>query len=282
MAQIELKDVNFIYSQGTNNETTALSDANLTIGDNEFVAIIGHTGSGKSTLIQLMNGLLKCASGEVLIDGNNIDDKDFHKIELRKKVGIVFQNPESQLFEETVLKDVCFGPKNLGFSDEEAEKKAIEAMELVDVPKHSYEKSVFEISGGQKRRVAIAGVLAMEPDILILDEPTSGLDPKGRNKIMKLVNQLHEEKGITIIWVSHNMEQVGKYAKRIVVMNEGEILFDDDAKKVFAKTKELEEVGLKAPAVSTIMSKLKEAGLDVDTSIINIEEAKNSILDAMK
>ena len=282
MAQIELKDVNFIYSQGTNNETTALSDANLTIGDNEFVAIIGHTGSGKSTLIQLMNGLLKCASGEVLIDGKNIDDKDFNKIELRKKVGIVFQNPESQLFEETVLKDVCFGPKNLGYSDEEAEKKAIEAMELVDVPKHSYEKSVFEISGGQKRRVAIAGVLAMEPDILILDEPTSGLDPKGRNKIMKLVNQLHEEKGITIIWVSHNMEQVGKYAKRIVVMNEGEILFDDDAKKVFAKTKELEEVGLKAPAVSTIMSKLKEAGLDVDTSIINIEEAKNSILDAMK
>ena len=282
MAQIELKDVNIIYSQGTNNETTALKDANLTIGDNEFVAIIGHTGSGKSTLIQLMNGLLKCASGEVLIDGKNIDDKDFNKIELRKKVGIVFQNPESQLFEETVLKDVCFGPKNLGYSDEEAEKKAIEAMELVDVPKHSYEKSVFEISGGQKRRVAIAGVLAMEPDILILDEPTSGLDPKGRNKIMKLVNQLHEEKGITIIWVSHNMEQVGKYAKRIVVMNEGEILFDDDAKKVFAKTKELEEVGLKAPAVSTIMSKLKEAGLDVDTSIINIEEAKNSILDAMK
>lgn len=282
MAQIELKNVNFIYSQGTNNETKALKDANLTIGDNEFVAIIGHTGSGKSTLIQLMNGLLKCASGEVLIDGKNIDDKDFNKIELRKKVGIVFQNPESQLFEETVLKDVCFGPKNLGYSDEEAEKKAIEAMELVDVPKHSYEKSVFEISGGQKRRVAIAGVLAMEPDILILDEPTSGLDPRGRNKIMKLVNQLHEEKGITIIWVSHNMEQVGKYAKRIVVMNEGEILFDDDAKKVFAKTKELEEVGLKAPAVSTIMSKLKEAGMDVDTSIINIEEAKNSILNAMK
>ena len=282
MAQIELKNVNFIYSQGTNNETTALKDANLTIGDNEFVAIIGHTGSGKSTLIQLMNGLLKCASGEVLIDGKNIDDKDFNKIELRKKVGIVFQNPESQLFEETVLKDVCFGPKNLGYSDEEAEKNAIEAMELVDVPKHSYEKSVFEISGGQKRRVAIAGVLAMEPDILILDEPTSGLDPRGRNKIMKLVNQLHEEKGITIIWVSHNMEQVGKYAKRIVVMNEGEILFDDDAKKVFAKTKELEEVGLKAPAVCSIMGKLKEAGMDVDTSIINIEEAKNSILNAMK
>lgn len=282
MAQIELKNVNFIYSQGTTTETKALDDINLTIGENEFIAIIGHTGSGKSTLIQLMNGLLKCASGEVIIDGNNIDDKKFNKIDLRKRVGIVFQNPETQLFEETVLKDVCFGPKNLGLSDQEAEKKAIEAMELVDVPKHSYEKSVFDISGGQKRRVAIAGVLAMEPDILILDEPTSGLDPKGRNKIMKLVKKLHDEKGITIIWVSHNMEQVAKHAERIIVMNEGKILFDDDAKKVFAKSKELEEVGLKAPQVSSIMSGLKEAGLDVDTSIINVEEAKNNILDVLK
>lgn len=282
MAQIELKNVNYIYSQGTNNESKALNDVSLKIGEDEFVAIIGHTGSGKSTLIQLMNGLLKCASGEVLIDGKNIDDKDFNKIELRKKIGIVFQNPETQLFEETVLKDVCFGPKNLGLSDEEAQKKAIEAMELVEVPKHSYNKSVFEISGGQKRRAAIAGVLAMEPDILILDEPTSGLDPKGRNKIMKQIRKLHDEKGITIIWVSHNMEQVGKYAKRIVVMNEGEILFDDDAKNVFAKTKELEEVGLKAPQVSSIMSGLKDAGLDVDTSIINIEEAKNNILNVLK
>ncbi|MBR2213641.1 MAG: energy-coupling factor transporter ATPase [Eubacterium sp.] len=282
MAQIELKDVNYIYSQGTNNETKALKDINLTIGEKEFVAIIGHTGSGKSTLIQLMNGLLKCASGEVLIDGKNIDDKSFNKIELRKRVGIVFQNPDYQLFEETVLKDVCFGPKNLGCSDEEAKKKAIEAMELVDVPKHSYNKSVFDISGGQKRRVAIAGVLAMEPDILILDEPTSGLDPRGRNKIMKLVNQLHKERDITIIWVSHNMEQVGKYAKRIIVMNDGEVLFDDDAKKVFAKSKELEEVGLKIPQVSTVMSRLKEAGLDVDTSITNVEDAKNNILDVLK
>ncbi len=282
MAQIELKNINFIYSQGTTTETKALSDINLTIGKNEFVAVIGHTGSGKSTLIQLMNGLLKCASGQVLIDGKNIDDKDFNKIDLRKRVGIVFQNPETQLFEETVLKDVCFGPKNLGFSDEEAEKKAIEAMELVDVPKHSYSKSVFDISGGQKRRVAIAGVLAMEPDILILDEPTSGLDPKGRNKIMKLVKKLHDEKGITIIWVSHNMEQVAKHAERIIVMNEGKILFDDKAKKVFAKSKELEEVGLKAPQVSNIMRGLKEAGLDVDTSIINVEEAKNNILDVLK
>ena len=282
MAQIELKDVNYIYSQGTNNETKALKDINLAIGEKEFVAIIGHTGSGKSTLIQLMNGLLKCASGEVLIDGKNIDDKSFNKIELRKRVGIVFQNPDYQLFEETVLKDVCFGPKNLGCSDEEAKKKAIEAMELVDVPKHSYNKSVFDISGGQKRRVAIAGVLAMEPDILILYEPTSGLDPRGRNKIMKLVNQLHKERDITIIWVSHNMEQVGKYAKRIIVMNDGEVLFDDDAKKVFAKSKELEKVGLKIPQVSTVMSRLKEAGLDVDTSITNVEEAKNNILDVLK
>ena len=282
MAQIELKNVNYIYSQGTNNESRALTDVNLKIGSDEFVAIIGHTGSGKSTLIQLMNGLLKCANGEVLIDGKNIDDKDFNKIELRKKVGIVFQNPDNQLFEETVLKDVCFGPKNLGFSEEEAKIKAIEAMKLVDVPEHSYHKSVFDISGGQKRRVAIAGVLAMEPDILILDEPTSGLDPKGRNKIMNIVKRLHEEKGITIIWVSHNMDQVAKHAKRIVVMNNGEILFDDEAKKVFAKSKELEEVGLKAPQVSSIMRGLKDAGLDVDTSIINIEEAKNNILSVLK
>ena len=282
MAQIELKDVNYIYSQGTNNETKALKDINLTIGEKEFVAIIGHTGSGKSTLIQLMNGLLKCASGEVLIDGKNIDDKSFNKIELRKRVGIVFQNPDYQLFEETVLKDVCFGPKNLGYSDEEAKKKAIEAMELVDVPKHSYNKSVFDISGGQKRRVAIAGVLAMEPDILILDEPTSGLDPRGRNKIMNIMKKLHEEKGITIIWVSHNMDQVAKHAKRIVVMNDGKVVFDDEAKKVFAKSKELEEMGLKAPQVSAIMSGLKDAGLNVDTSIINIEEAKNNILEVLK
>ena len=282
MAQIELKNVNYIYSQGTNNETKALNDVSLTIGDSEFVAIIGHTGSGKSTLIQLMNGLIKCASGEVLIDGKNIDDKDFNKIELRKKVGIVFQNPDNQLFEETVLKDVCFGPKNLGFSDKESERKALEAMRLVDVPEHSFQKSVFDISGGQKRRVAIAGVLAMEPDILILDEPTSGLDPKGRNKIMNIMKKLHDEKGITIIWVSHNMEQVAKHAKRIVVMNEGEIIFDDDAKSVFAKSKELEEVGLKAPPVSSIMNGLKDAGLNVDTSIINIEEAKNNILDVLK
>ncbi len=282
MAHIELKNVNYIYSQGTNNESQALKDINLSIGDNEFVAIIGHTGSGKSTLIQLMNGLLKCASGEVLIDGKNIDDKGFNRINLRKKVGIVFQNPDNQLFEETVLKDVCFGPKNLGLSDKEAKKKAIEAMELVDVPLHSYNKSVFDISGGQKRRVAIAGVLAMEPDILILDEPTSGLDPKGRNKIMKIVKKLHDEKGITIIWVSHNMEIVGEYAKRIVVMNEGEVLFDDDAKSVFAKSDELEEVGLKTPQVSTVMSKLKDAGLDVDASITNIEEAKTNILNVLK
>ncbi len=282
MAKIELKNVNYIYSPGTKNETKALDDVNLSIGDDEFVAIIGHTGSGKSTLIQLMNGLLKCASGEVLIDGESINNKGFDKATLRKRVGIVFQNADTQLFEETVLKDVCFGPKNLGFSNEEAEKKALEAMELVDVPKHSYNKSVFEISGGQKRRVAIAGVLAMEPDILILDEPTSGLDPRGRNKIMNIMKKLHEEKGITIIWVSHNMDQVAKHAKRIVVMNDGKVVFDDEAKKVFAKSKELEEMGLKAPQVSAIMSGLKDAGLNVDTSIINIEEAKNNILEVLK
>ena len=212
MAQIELKDVNFIYSKGTNNEAKALNDINLKIESGEFLAIIGHTGSGKSTLIQLMNGLLKCASGQVLIDGKDIDEKGFNKIDLRRKVGIVFQNPENQLFEETVLKDVCFGPKNLGLSNEEAEKKAIEALETVGVPKEFYHSSVFELSGGQKRRVAIAGVLAMEPEILILDEPTSGLDPKGRDMIMDQIDKLHKEKGVGIVWVSHNMEQFSLHA----------------------------------------------------------------------
>ena len=282
MAQIELKNVNYIYSQGTNNEAKALNDINLKIESGEFLAIIGHTGSGKSTLIQLMNGLLKCASGEVLIDGKNIDEKGFNQIDLRRKVGIVFQNPENQLFEENVLKDVCFGPKNLGLSNEEAEKKAIEALETVGVPKEFYHSSVFELSGGQKRRVAIAGVLAMEPDILILDEPTSGLDPKGRNKIMDQMSKLHKEKGVGIVWVSHNMEQVAKHAKRIVVMNEGEIVFDDDAKSVFAKSDELEKIGLKCPQISVIMNKLKEAGLDVDNSIINVEDAKENLLKVLK
>lgn len=278
MAKIEFKNVNYIYNQKTSKETKALCDVNLKIDDGEFLAIIGHTGSGKSTLIQLMDGLLKGATGEILVDGKNIEDKDFNKRELRKKVGLVFQNPENQLFEETVLKDVCFGPKNMGLSNEEAEKKAIEALKLVEVPKESYDKSVFELSGGQKRRVAIAGVLAMDPEVLILDEPTSGLDPQGRNMIMEQVKKLHEEKGISIIWVSHNMEQVALHAKRIVVMNDGKVAMDDTTRNIFARGDELEQMGLKVPQVTSVMHELKNAGLDVDTSVLSVEEAKDNLL----
>lgn len=282
MAKIEFKNVNYIYNQKTSKETRALCDVNLKIDDGEFLAIIGHTGSGKSTLIQLMDGLLKGATGEILLDGKNIEDKDFNKRELRKKVGLVFQNPENQLFEETVLKDVCFGPKNMGLSNEEAEKKAIEALKLVEVPKESYDKSVFELSGGQKRRVAIAGVLAMDPEVLILDEPTSGLDPQGRNMIMEQVKKLHEEKGISIIWVSHNMEQVALHAKRIVVMNDGKVAMDDTTRNIFARGDELEQMGLKVPQVTSVMHELKSAGLDVDTSVLSVEEAKDNLLKVLK
>lgn len=282
MAKIEFKNVNYIYNQKTSKETRALCDVNLKIDDGEFLAIIGHTGSGKSTLIQLMDGLLKGATGEILVDGKNIEDKDFNKRELRKKVGLVFQNPENQLFEETVLKDVCFGPKNMGLSNEEAEKKAIEALKLVEVPKESYDKSVFELSGGQKRRVAIAGVLAMDPEVLILDEPTSGLDPQGRNMIMEQVKKLHEEKGISIIWVSHNMEQVALHAKRIVVMNDGKVAMDDTTRNIFARGDELEQMGLKVPQVTSVMHELKSAGLDVDTSVLSVEEAKDNLLKVLK
>ena len=282
MAKIEFKNVNYIYNQNTSKETRALCDVNLKIDEGEFLAIIGHTGSGKSTLIQLMDGLLKGATGEILVDGKNIEDKDFNKRELRKKVGLVFQNPENQLFEETVLKDVCFGPKNMGLSNEEAERKAIEALKLVEVPKDSYDKSVFELSGGQKRRVAIAGVLAMDPEVLILDEPTSGLDPQGRNMIMEQVKKLHKEKGISIIWVSHNMEQVALHAKRIVVMNDGKVAMDDTTRNIFARGDELEQMGLKVPQVTSVMHELKSAGLDVDTSVLSVEEAKDNLLKVLK
>ena len=282
MAKIEFKNVNYIYNQKTSKETRALCDVNLKIDDGEFLAIIGHTGSGKSTLIQLMDGLLKGATGEILVDGKNIEDKDFNKRELRRKVGLVFQNPENQLFEETVLKDVCFGPKNMGLSNEEAEKKAIEALKLVEVPKESYDKSVFELSGGQKRRVAIAGVLAMDPEVLILDEPTSGLDPQGRNMIMEQVKKLHEKKGVSIVWVSHNMEQVALHAKRIVVMNDGKVAMDDTTRNIFARGYELEQMGLKVPQVTSVMHELKSAGLDVDTSVLSVEEAKDNLLKVLK
>jgi len=275
---IELKGVCYVYSKGTSFEKTALSHINLTIEDGEFIGLIGHTGSGKSTLTQLLNGLNKASSGCILVDGKNIYDKDFSMRDLRSKVGLVFQYPEHQLFEITVRKDVEFGPRNMGLSEEEINKRVEKALFQVGLKEEFYEVSPFELSGGQKRRVAIAGVLAMEPDVLILDEPTAALDPKGKEEILELLCNLQKERGITIILVSHSMEDVAKYVKRILVMNHGELMFDDTPKRVFEHYKELEEIGLRAPQITYIMNELKNINIPVKTDIITIEDAKNEIL----
>ena len=278
---LKLENISYIYEQGTTSQTAAIKNVNLEIEKGEFVAIIGHTGSGKSTLIQHFNGLEKATEGKVYYDGKNIYDKDFDIRQLRCKVGLVFQYPEHQLFEENVLKDVCFGPKNQGLSKEECIEKAKDALTLVCVDEELYEKSPFELSGGQKRRVAIAGVLAMEPDILVLDEPTAGLDPAGRDKILNCIKELHDKKHIAVVLVSHSMEDVANYAERIIVMDNGQIMFDDTPKKVFKHYKELEKIGLSAPQITYIMHRLKEQGLDVDTDIINVNEAKENILKSL-
>lgn len=275
---LRLENVSYIYEKGTSQETAAIKDINLEINKGEFVAIIGHTGSGKSTLIQHFNGLERATEGNVYYDGKNINDKDFDIRSLRCNVGLVFQYPEHQLFEENVLKDVCFGPLNQDLSKKQAEQRAREALNLVGVREELFETSPFELSGGQKRRVAIAGVLAMNPDILILDEPTAGLDPAGRDKILNCIKELHRVRGIGVVLVSHSMEDVANYADRIIVMNQGKIMYDDTPKKVFAHYKELENIGLAAPQITYIMHQLKDDGLDVDVNIINLEEARDNIL----
>jgi len=259
----------------------ALKDVDLEIKDGEFIGLIGHTGSGKSTLTQHLNGLLKASSGDILFNGESIYEEKYDMRKLRAKVGLVFQYPEHQLFEVDVLKDVCFGPKNQGFSDAEAEEKAREALRMTGIPEEFFSHSPFDLSGGQKRRVAIAGVLAMEPEILILDEPTAGLDPKGRDEILGLIAKLHEEKHITVILVSHSMEDVAKYVGRIIVMNRGEVMFDGQPKDVFAHYKELEQIGLAAPQVTYVVNYLKDCGLDVSTDVTTVEEARDAILKAL-
>lgn len=278
---LRLENVSYIYGKGTTTETAALKNINLEIEKEEFVAIIGHTGSGKSTLIQHFNGLEKATEGNVYYNDKNIYDSDFNMKELRCRVGLVFQYPEHQLFEETVLKDVCFGPLNQGLSKEQAKERAIEALKLVGMREELYESSPFELSGGQKRRAAIAGVLAMEPDLLILDEPTAGLDPAGRDKILNQIKMLHERKKIGVILVSHSMEDVANYAQRIIVMNKGEVKYDDTPEKVFKNYRELEKIGLAAPQITYIMHQLREDGLKVDEDIINLEQAKESILKSL-
>lgn len=279
---IELKNVTYTYSPETAYEIHALKNINLVIPDGQFMGIIGHTGSGKSTLIQHFNALIRPTSGTILYNGEDIWEEKYDRRKLRSEVGLVFQYPEHQLFESDVLSDVCFGPMNQGLSREEAEKEARKALAHVGFKEEYFSKSPFELSGGQKKRVAIAGVLAMNPKILILDEPTAGLDPKGRDEILDQIQLLHKMRGITIILVSHSMEDIAKYVERLVVMNHGEAVFDDTPRKVFSHYQELEKMGLAAPQITYIIHALKEKGLDVDVNAITVEEAKDSILKALK
>ena len=275
-----LDHVNHIYGEDTNLPVAALVDVNLVIPDGQFIGLIGHTGSGKSTLVQHLNGLLKPTSGAIYFNGQDISDKDYDKKELRSKVGLVFQYPEHQLFEVTVFQDVCFGPKNLGLSQKDVEMRAYAALKQAGVKEEQFYQSPFDLSGGQKRRVAIAGVLAMKPEVLILDEPTAGLDPKGRDEILGQIKKLQKETGITIILVSHSMEDVAEYVDRIIVMNKGAVMFDDVPKEVFKHYEELEEVGLAAPQVTYIMNRLNKEGFSLETNVTTIPEAKEAILKA--
>ncbi len=259
----------------------ALQDINLVIPDGQFIGLIGHTGSGKSTLVQHLNGLLKPTDGSIYFNGEDIHAQDYDKKKLRSKVGLVFQYPEHQLFEIDVFSDVCFGPRNLGLSKQETELRAYAALKQVGLEDDYFYQSPFDLSGGQKRRVAIAGVLAMKPDILVLDEPTAGLDPKGRDEILDQIAKLKEETGITVILVSHSMEDVAKYVERIIVMNQGSVMYDDVPREVFQHYRELEEVGLAAPQVTYIMKALHESGIPVRTDATTIAEASQEILRAM-
>lgn len=275
---IELKHVSYIYEPDSAFPVKALDDINLEIRDGEFIGFMGHTGSGKSTLVQHLNCLIRPTEGEIYYNGENILAEGYSLKTLRSKVGLVFQYPEHQLFETDVLADVCFGPKNLGLGKEEAIERAKEALSLVGMGEKYYTQSPFELSGGQKRRVAIAGVLAMNPEVLILDEPTAGLDPKGRDEILNELKNLHEEKKITIILVSHSMEDVANYASRIIVMDKGKVQLDGTPKQVFREYKRLESMGLAAPQVTYLAYALKEKGFAIDTDITTVAEAKEEIL----
>lgn len=275
---IKVEHLTHIYGQGTAFEQYALKDVGFTIEDGQFVGLIGHTGSGKSTLIQHLNGLLRASSGKIYYNGEDIDQEGYDKKALRSHVGLVFQYPEHQLFEVDVFSDVCFGPKNQGLSNEVTEQRAREALIQVGLDERFWTQSPFELSGGQKRRVAIAGVLAMQPEVLILDEPTAGLDPRGRDEILDEISALHEEKGMTIILVSHSMEDIARYADRILVMSHGEKLFDAPPKEVFRHYQELERIGLAAPQITYVVRSLKEKGIALEDDITTVEEAKTAIL----
>ncbi|MCH5252225.1 MAG: energy-coupling factor transporter ATPase [Lachnospiraceae bacterium] len=270
-----------VYSKGTAYEKQALRDVNIKIEDGEFVGLIGHTGSGKSTLIQHLNGLLKPTGGGVYYNGADIHDKDFSLKKLRGKIGLVFQYPEHQLFESTVIADVKFGPKNIGMDPLEVDVHAFEALKQVGIKEDLLDVSPLELSGGQRRRVAIAGVLAMEPEVLILDEPTAGLDPAGRDEILDLIAGLHRERGITVILVSHSMEDVAKYVDRLIVMNQGTVAYDGTPPAVFSHYRELEKMGLMAPQVTYVMEGLAKRGISLPHNAITVEQAVDSIMEMM-
>ena len=274
---IELKDVNYIYGMGSGQEKHALKNINVKIGDGEFIGLVGHTGSGKSTLTQLLNGLEKATSGEIYYNGQNIYDKDFNMRELRGNVGLVFQYPEHQLFETSVIADVQFGPKNLGLDNLEVELRSYDALKLVGIDEELIDTSPFALSGGQKRRVAIAGVLAMQPQVLVLDEPMAGLDPAGRDEILSLLKNLHETKDITIILVSHSMDDIAEYADRVLVMNHGELILDGEPRKIFEYEDELEKIGLGVPQAASVIHQLRKAGIQIEKECITAKETADAI-----
>lgn len=282
MAVIKTENLTYTYSIGTPFEKTAVDNVNLDIEEGEFVGIIGHTGSGKSTLIQHLNGLVKPTSGKVIIDGEDIWSKDVKIRDIRFKVGLVFQYPEYQIFEETVYKDIAFGPKNMGLPDEEIDRRIKETAELVGLHKENLDKSPFELSGGQKRRVAIAGVMAMEPKVLILDEPTAGLDPKGRDKILGQIKEYHRQKKSTVLLVSHSMEDVAKFADKILVMNMAKVFCYEDTPEVFKRAEELTEIGLAVPQITRVFNRLKQSGIDIRTDVYTTEFAKKTILEYLE
>lgn len=279
---IRLENVNYIYGEGSGQEKWALKNINLAIHDREFIGIVGHTGSGKSTLTQLLNGLEKPSSGTIYYNDEDIQADGYERRKLRQKVGLVFQYPEHQLFEVSVIKDVEFGPRNLGLSNLEVEKRSFDALKHVGLSDDLLDVAPFALSGGQKRRVAIAGVLAMQPEVLILDEPTAGLDPAGRTEILELLKKLHEENNITVILVSHSMDDVARYAGRILVMNQGELVLGGEPQKVFRYRDELRKIGLDVPQSTNILYELRDRGMAVGTEGITPEQAAECIADSLR
>lgn len=279
---IEIKNLSHVYQENSPFEKKALTDINITIDKGDFIGIIGHTGSGKSTLIQMFNGLIQPTTGTVLINGIDINDEKTDQKAIRQKVGLVFQYPEHQLFELTVLKDVEYGPKNLGLSEAEIKDRVEKSLRAVSLPENLWENAPFSLSGGQKRRVAIAGVIAMEPEILVLDEPTAGLDPKGRDELFMQLKTMHKELGITIILISHSMEDVAKYAEKLIVLSEGQVKFTGTPREIFQHTIELEQIGLAPPQIKYIVNSLIEHGFTLDNSILSTEEAATEITKILK